>query len=83
MMYGEFIKVDGEMTEEKLEEAKEILLDKICNGIRKIAKENSEQFFIVKDFSESDSIFKGDYFTVGCKFELPTISSEEGGNENE
>jgi hypothetical protein len=63
-MFGALAYIKGEATEEKLAKAKEIVVDEVCEIIRKIARERDD-FFIIKSFEEKTS--------VGHKFFLPTV----------
>lgn len=63
-MFGTLAFIKGEVTEEKLEKAKEIVVDDVCRYIREIAKQ-SEEFFIIKTLEGKTS--------VGHKFFLPTV----------
>lgn len=67
--YGAFVEIDGEVTDEKLAKAKEIVVERVCKMIREIANE-SEDFFIIKPTMVGDAI------TVGHKFHLPTVKED-------
>lgn len=47
-MFGGFVNIEGEVTPEKLAEAKKLLVDEVCQEIRKITSETDE-FFIIKN----------------------------------
>lgn len=64
--YGDFIVINNETTEEKLAEAKELLVEQACEVIRAIAKERDD-FFIVKKMDEKT--------TIGWKIFLPTVDN--------
>ncbi len=68
-MYGTFVKVNGEVTDEKLAKAKAMAVDEVCRIIREIANER-EDFFIIKPTMNGDGI------TVGHKFLLPTVEED-------
>ena len=74
---GEFVEVKGELTEEKLAEAKEAVLNKLFGEIRKVVEEHSEDFFIVKTKEKEEANPFGIKYpydnTVGCKVLLPNI----------
>ena len=90
--YGYAVKCEGDFTKENIDKAKEIVLDKICEIIRDVARAVPNDFFIIKnketlkkeyerlpDFlrpsdEEIDAI---NYFSVGCKIELPSAYTEE------
>ena len=74
-LYGMIVKVRGTCSPEKLLEAKDVLVDRVCDAIREIAAKNDD-FFIIKD-SSSMSIFKEEYTSVACKFFLPTVNDPE------
>lgn len=63
-LYGDYIPITGEETEEELVEAKRLLVEQACGVIRDIAKER-EDFFIIK---KADGIT-----TIGWKIFLPTV----------
>ena len=76
--YGGFVCVKGELTKEKLAEAKETLVDEVCRTIREIATER-EDFFIIKDCKDFTPYldFGGATYTIACKFYLPTVKENE------
>ena len=61
--FGEYVLVNGEMTEEKRLQARNDVIDKICDGFRLIAEKHPEWLFIEKEIGEDH--------TVACKFMLP------------
>lgn len=65
-LYGTYVKIDGEPTEDELSQAKSELVDTLCSMIREIAKENDD-FFIIK------KTLDGDATTVGVKIAVPSI----------
>lgn len=67
-MYGDYVKIEGEITENKLTKAKKLLVKQICQMIEDIA-ENREDFFIIKEMEDG-------FTTVGCKFILPTVNDK-------
>jgi hypothetical protein len=73
-MFGTYAKIKGEVTEEKLAKAKELVIEDVCRMIREVANE-SEDFFIVKN---SPSFAEDEYITVGHKFLLPTVEDFDG-----
>lgn len=62
-LYGDYVVIDGEITEEKLARAKAEIIESACNNLRAIA-ERREDFFIIKPNS------------VGYKFFLPTVDED-------
>ncbi len=67
-MYGDYITIpEAEFTEDKLKEAKALLVGQICEVIKKLAEEH-EDFFIIKKFPNSDVT------SVGWKIFFPTIN---------
>ena len=74
-LYGMFVRVEGKCTAEQLEDAKETLVNRVCDAIREIAAKNDD-FFIIKD-SSSMPIFEEEYTSVACKFFLPTVNDPE------
>ena len=67
--YGTYEVIYGEVTKEKLAEAKAKVVDDVCRMIRKIAEERDD-FFIVKRTEEDCST------TVAHKFYLPTVNDD-------
>lgn len=67
--YGTFVIIKGEVTDEKLTKAKEMLVDDVCRVIREIANERDD-FFIIKERAE--------YTSVAHKFLLPTVEGDDG-----
>lgn len=66
--YGAIETIYGEVTEEKLTEAKTKVVDEVCRMIREIAKR--DDFFIIKPS------LLGDATTVAHKFFLPTVEED-------
>ncbi len=73
---GVFTIIEDDVTESKIEIAKEIVLNEMFDVIKDVVK-NHEEFFIIKDLSEEDDPLgtiefkKG--FSVGAKAILPTV----------
>ncbi len=73
---GAFTIIEDDVTESKIEIAKEIVLNEMFDVIKEVVK-NHEEFFIIKDLSEEDDPLgtiefkKG--FSVGAKAILPTV----------
>lgn len=68
-MFGTYVKIDGNVTEEKLAKAKEMLVEEVCEIIKEIAKKRDD-FFIIKTTDDGGS--------VAHKFILPTVEDGEG-----
>ena len=68
-MFGTYVKIDGNVTEEKLAKAKEMLVEEVCEIIKEIAKKRDD-FFIIKATDIGGS--------VAHKFILPTVDVGEG-----
>ena len=66
--YGTYAMITGEVTEEKIAKAKEVVVDDVCRIIREIANERDD-FFIVKEINGVTS--------VAHKFILPTVDDED------
>ena len=62
--YGTLAFINGEVTEEKVNTAKKMVVDDVCSIIREIA-DKCDDFFIVKEIGGNTS--------VACKFVLPTV----------
>ena len=54
-MYGDYVIIDGELTEEKLAKAKEEVLESVFDFLKKELKDKNE-FFIVKDVNGTTSV---------------------------
>lgn len=67
MQYGYAVQCNGCFNEENIGKAYEVVLDKMCEIVRDVAKRFPDKFFIVKDANETGA----DFFTVGCKLTLP------------
>ena len=67
-LYGEVLMTDGEATPEEIEIAKDMILDRICECIRNVAKRKPDEFFIVKAPEKSNQLF--DKTSVAAKFIL-------------
>jgi hypothetical protein len=74
--YGTHATIKGEATDEKLAEAKEMVVEDVCRIIREIANEKEEIFIIKPTLS-------GDGQTVGLKFILPTVEEDDYSRYNE
>lgn len=70
--YGFAVMKEGEASAEEIEEAKEIILDYLCDCIRNVAKRKPDEFFIIKNPDEMSG-----KKTVGAKFILPTVLEDE------
>ena len=67
--YGTYVAIKGEVTEEKLAKAKEMVVEDVCRLIRDIANER-EDFFIIKE------LMGGGGTSVAHKFFLPTVDED-------
>lgn len=81
-LYGECLVCDGKATEEEIEEAKETILNRICECIRDVAKRKPDEFFIIHTPSKNPmkNILTGEInnmSSVGAKFALPTVLDDE------
>jgi hypothetical protein len=71
-LVGDYVKLGKGATEEDLENAREQAIEKLCEAIRKVAKETPELVFIEKSYPEDDIVpeeLRGGK-TVGCKAEI-------------
>ena len=71
--FGTFATIKGEVTEEKLAKAKEMLIEDVCRIIRNIANERDD-FFIIK---KNPPFAKEEYTSVAHTFFLPTVDVDE------
>lgn len=92
-MYGCAVKCEGELNEENLKEAKEKALEELFDIIREVANTIPEEFFVIKDAETWKDAYRNpilpqnkvpdeeidaiNYFTVGCKVELPNVYNDE------
>lgn len=74
-LYGVALMADGEVNDEEIQEAKELVLDKICETIRDVAKRKPDEFFIIHTPSSDNPLAEAT--TVGAKFILPTVLDDE------
>lgn len=74
VMIGDYVCIQGGVSEEALKEAKKELLNKICKEIRRIAEQKPGEFFIIKKQMLVGPLGK-ECDTVACKLILPTVSS--------
>ena len=65
-LFGDYVELNKNHTEEELMVARETLVDLVCNEIRRLAKEAPEKVFIEKD------CIIPDVKTVACKVEIIT-----------
>lgn len=73
VMIGDYVCIRGGVSEEALKEAKEDLLNKITEEIRRVAEQKPAEFFIIKKHLPIGPLDE-DCYTVGCKIILPTVS---------
>ena len=74
-MTGSFEPFYRKPSHEEMEKAKEKVLNDICDGIRTLANENPEEFFIIKeikDFPVTNAIM-----SVGAKVFVPSATNKE------
>ena len=67
ILFGDYVELNKNHTEEELLSAREEVIEKVCNEIRRLAKEAPEKVFI-----EKDSKLRTDIKTVACKVEIIT-----------
>ena len=72
MMIGSYRGFYCEPSKEELEESKKILVEELCEDIRRIAKEYPEEFFIINDTRDFPIGITGK--TIGVKIDVPTVS---------
>lgn len=82
--YSYAVKCEGDVDDETIEEAKSIVVDKMCEIIREVAKRIPSKFFIIhkiEGYNETPLGIKtgefNDYTTVGCKLVLPFALEDE------
>lgn len=66
-LFGDYVELNKNHTEEELMSAREKVIESVCNEIRRLAKETPEKVFI-----EKDSTLRTDIKTVACKVEIIT-----------
>ena len=71
---GSYRMTEGEASEEEIALMKDVVVEEICNEIRKIAKERDD-FFIIKTGARFPGIDEAVVTIVSAKFELPTVKS--------
>lgn len=64
-LFGDYVELNKNHTEEELMNAREKVIESVCNEIRRLAKEAPEKVFI-----EKDSMLRFDIKTVACKVEI-------------
>lgn len=69
-VFGDYIEIDAG-DEEQMKKAKALLLEQACECFEKVAKENMDDFFIVKKSDDENKI------KVWWKFMLPRIISHK------
>lgn len=67
-MYGDYLRIEGDATEEEIAEVKKLLVRQACGLIEAIA-EDRDDFFIIKN--------NGDNTTIAYKFFIPSINIKE------
>lgn len=68
-MFCSAVKIVGEVTEEKLAKAKEMVIEEMCEQIRELAK--TDNFFIIKGCL--DHIACEEYTSVGRSYIIPNF----------
>lgn len=81
-LYGEALICDGDVSEEEIEEAKEAILNMICESIRDVAKRKPDEFFIIHTPTKNPlkNMLNGEISnqsSVGARFVLPTVLDDE------
>lgn len=64
---GDYVLLKKDYTEEDLEKAREEVIEKVCDAIRKVAKETPELVFIEKHFPAKNTEWSK---TVACKVDI-------------
>ena len=67
-MFGDYVALHNEHSKEEIKEAREKVVEDLCNAIRRIADECPEDFFIEKDIEG--------LHTIGAKLVVPYMPSE-------
>ena len=67
--YGDYLTLEGNVTDEEIAKAKELLIRQACDSLKAIA-EDREDFFIIKKL--------GGKTTVAWKFFIPSIEIKGG-----
>ena len=92
-VYGCAVKCEGELNEENVQKAKEIVLENMFEIIKGIAKTIPDDFFVIKDKETWKDAYRHppvaankipdeeieaiNYFTVGCRLCLPNVYKEK------
>ena len=72
-LYGVAVITKEDVTPDDIESAKEMVLERVIESIRDIAKRKPDEFFIL----HTPSDYKENVSSVGTKFALPTVLDDE------
>jgi hypothetical protein len=72
---GCYFATEGEVSEKEIAMMKEAVIDKVCEDIRKIAREK-EDFFIIKKGERFPGLDNTIMTTVAAKYMLPTVEMD-------
>ena len=75
-LYGVAVITKDAITPDDIEDAKAMVLERIIESIRDIAKRKPDEFFII----HTPSDYKENVSSVGAKFALPTVLDDEEAN---
>lgn len=75
-LYGVAVITKDDVTPDDIESAKEMVLERVIESIRDIAKRKPDEFFII----HTPSDYKENVSSVGTKFVLPTVLDDEEAN---
>ena len=81
-VYGSAVTTEGDVSEDDIQKAKEMVLEDIIKAIRDVAERKPDEFFIVhtptknplKNFLSEEIVNTS---SVGAKFALPTVLDDE------
>lgn len=69
--FGTYQAFAFEPTTEQLETAKGVIVEELCNEIRRLSQEHPEEFFITKDTRNSP--IDNSVLTIGAKLIVPNM----------
>lgn len=76
-VFGNYEATDRIPSTEEIEKAKERVVEKLCEEIRKLSKEYPEEFFIIHDAADFPFPIGNTVMTIGAKLIAPTIKNKE------
>jgi hypothetical protein len=74
MIFGNYVGFDREPSKEEIKRARETVVERLCDEVRRLSEECSDEFFIEKTGSVEGIDL---VYTVGAKLDAITILSKE------